>query len=471
MKNWMLFLLLPWWTNALAQAPTRDIRRELYTYRFSEDLAPTYSRTQNYRAMDARPEQPGQPVVLELPAQRLPFSSNASFFSFSVAWNEASDDPTNSRFFISFAPDSLQWSAWQPLPADDHALDIRHTSASELVFCPPDRRFFKVRVETNRSGMGEIVQDMLLNAFSPGAKGSLSMDVPEKVGLGEPCACPQPAFVSRKGWSCPQGTTSPGYTTVTHLIVHHAAGTNISNDWAGVVLAIWNLHVYTNGWADVGYNWLIAPDGTLFEGRGGGDNVTGAHFCGKNSGTMGVCMLGTYTSTELPAAAKSTLIATLGWKACQRNLDPVQVSYHNSTQTFLSNISGHRDGCSTECPGDQVYKLLPTLRQAVLDFGLACQAVSNLEYTLPGVASCRLYPNPGAIQSHIQCALQLSTRLALSYRLLDSEGQVVYTHPAQDLMPGAHTLRIAPPQDLPSGEYFLQLWANGKQQTIPFSLF
>ncbi|GAB1349228.1 hypothetical protein MASR1M107_14420 [Ignavibacteriales bacterium] len=41
--------------------------------------------------------------------------------------------------------------------------------------------------------------------------------------------------------------------------------------------------------------------------EGGGDNVVGAHFCGYNGGTMGVSMLGTYTTVSPSAALQASL--------------------------------------------------------------------------------------------------------------------------------------------------------------------
>jgi hypothetical protein len=138
--------------------------------------------------------------------------------------------------------------------------------------------------------------------------------------------------------------------------------------------AIWRYHVFNNGWVDFGYNWAIDPDGNLYEGRAGGDNVVGAHFSCQNSGTMGVVMLGTFTNAVPTAAAMSTLSRLLAWKADQRGIDPLGRSTHRGLNSVLDNISGHRDGnrlpgsCTvTECPGDALYPLLPEVRRAVAE--------------------------------------------------------------------------------------------------------
>jgi len=168
----------------------------------------------------------------------------------------------------------------------------------------------------------------------------------------------------------------PQYTTVTHLIVHHSATANPGSDWAETVRSIWNFHTNDRGWGDVGYNYLIDPDGVIYEGRAGGDNVIGAHFSCQNGGTMGVCMLGTFTSVSPTAAALSSLRRLLAWKAEQRGIDPLGSAYHAGTRLTLPRISGHRHGnpavpeyacTTTSCPGDNLYGQLQAIRTDVAD--------------------------------------------------------------------------------------------------------
>jgi hypothetical protein len=158
------------------------------------------------------------------------------------------------------------------------------------------------------------------------------------------------------------------YTTVTHLIVHHTAmGVEApSSDWPELVRSIWEFHVLERGWADIGYNYLIDPDGVIYEGRAGGDNVIGAHFSGVNAGTMAVAMLGDFSDATPTAPALNSLEEILAWKCDQCDLDPVGISLHEASQLILRTISGHRDGPgATECPGDALYSMLPVIRADV----------------------------------------------------------------------------------------------------------
>lgn len=187
----------------------------------------------------------------------------------------------------------------------------------------------------------------------------------------------KPSVVSRTSWGCPDGENSPWspqYTIVTHLVIHHSAGANTSSDWPSVVLSIWNDHTYTRGWGDIGYNYLIDPNGVVYEGRAGGDNVIGAHFSCQNGGTFGVCLLGTYSTVSPSSAALASLKQLLAWKAQQSGINPLGTAYHSGTHLTLSTICGHRDAnpayptyaCSTtDCPGDVLYGLLPSIRTDV----------------------------------------------------------------------------------------------------------
>ena len=189
--------------------------------------------------------------------------------------------------------------------------------------------------------------------------------------------CEKPEAVSQSVWR--QGLPEPQYqrdfNEVEHLIVHHSAGSNQASNYTEVVRNIYLYHTRVNGWSDIGYNYLIAPDGTLFAGRDPGvgeqDNVRGAHFCGKNSQTMGVCLLGDFSVVEPSLAALQRLEQLLSWKSLKEELNPLEAFSHPANPE-LEVIAGHRDGCATACPGDQVYQKLPELRLAIAANIVAC---------------------------------------------------------------------------------------------------
>jgi hypothetical protein len=201
--------------------------------------------------------------------------------------------------------------------------------------------------------------------------------------------CEEPEAIDQEVWrnGLPEPDYNRSFTDVKHVIIHHSAGSNSNTDYTQVVRDIYVYHTQVNGWSDIGYNYLIAQDGTLYKGRdplnGEQDDVQGAHFCGMNSNTMGVCLLGTYTSIAPSAATEATLMNLVSWKLYKEQLNPKAAFPFNGIPS-LNVLSGHRDGCATACPGQLTYDRLPTYVQTVYDRWSACNGkevlVANFSY-------------------------------------------------------------------------------------------
>jgi hypothetical protein len=287
---------------------------------------------------------------------KMPLGETAHFVAVSLRCKGA---PEIAAFELRTAGFDGRLGAWQTLHDDHHATLLPGQRQFAMLFLPVDTRVVQFRA----TGLeGPVEAEVFF--FSP-------VNAPEKdpapvVPLADrnACPCPQPAYVNRAGWGGPpaqQPGCTPAYTNVTHLVVHHQAGA-ANPPYSATVQAIWQLHVNTNGWCDIGYNWLIAPDGTVFEGRAGGNNVIGAHFSGNNSNTMGVCFLGNFQNDQPTAAALASLEKLLAWKCCDSNIEPTGTSLHAGSGLMLNHICGHRDGGSTLCPGDNLYAKLPVIR-------------------------------------------------------------------------------------------------------------
>ncbi len=207
----------------------------------------------------------------------------------------------------------------------------------------------------------------------------------------EDCGCSRPETIARNVW-CPNNACPPNQnpvaTDVKFLIVHHTAGSNTSNDWAAVVRSIWNNHVNMRGWSDIGYNFLLDRNGNIYDARA--DDTRGAHFSGQNSGTSGMALMGTFSTVVPSTVMLLSLENLLVWKSCDKSIDPLAIAFHASSGLNLHTIAGHRDGGNTECPGDELYDLLPAVRNNVNAQLNSCVLGVN-DAILNGFA---VYPNP-----------------------------------------------------------------------------
>src|SRR5687768_964698 len=190
---------------------------------------------------------------------------------------------------------------------------------------------------------------------------------------------PSVRVITRSEWGGdsvpPRGPAE--YGTVELAFVHHTVTTNTYNpeDSAGIVLGIARYHRDSNGWNDLGYNFLVDKYGQVFEGRAGGMDapVIGAQAQGYNSVSTGVAVLGTHTEIAHSEPGMEALARLLGWKLALHGV-PVQGQvtvtsaggasnrYPSGTPVTFERISGHRDGDATSCPGEVLYGQLADLR-------------------------------------------------------------------------------------------------------------
>ncbi|RZT00183.1 N-acetylmuramoyl-L-alanine amidase [Aquimarina brevivitae] len=259
-----------------------------------------------------------------------------------------------------------RWSSWKELPFEGHTdKQTEEKLISSLFYMDKSTKYIQYSIHLTPTK--EIVlQNIQLKHYSPGATPKKLQKEINNTAAQSKASCAKPAVVSRSQWGARPPRSSFPTSKVTHLIVHHEFGSNFSSDWAARVRSVQNFHMNSNGWSDIGYNFLIDPNGVIYEGRAGGDSAVGAHFCGRNRNTMGVCMLGNYSSTTPKVATQNSLKKLLAWKANKENINPTGSSYHYVINGSLKNISGHRDGGGcTACPGNGGYAILPSIRTGV----------------------------------------------------------------------------------------------------------
>ena len=134
----------------------------------------------------------------------------------------------------------------------------------------------------------------------------------------------------------------------TDMIVIHHVGIPDGDTSAA---AIHRAHL-ANGWAGIGYHYVIRKNGVIERGRPLA--VVGAHAYGENYHTVGINVTGNFDK-EVPTDAQMKSLTELVTALCRiYHIDPGPAT-----------IVGHRDVNSTDCPGKNLYRLLPQLRDDV----------------------------------------------------------------------------------------------------------
>jgi len=133
------------------------------------------------------------------------------------------------------------------------------------------------------------------------------------------------------------------------IIIHHIGGTD--RDVSATEVHQWHLE---NGWAGIGYHYVIRKNGTIERGRP--QNMIGAHCYHYNRTSIGINIVGDFEQAKPTDAQMQSAVALTAYLCKTYNLDP-----KNKT------VFGHRDLSSTLCPGKNLYAQLDVFRQRIVD--------------------------------------------------------------------------------------------------------
>jgi hypothetical protein len=310
-----------------------------------------------------------------------------------------------------------RWSAWTAM-GDSHAgrpgAEPVWAGGADAYELRLTRRPAGLRTQFVNATGTATATDRLTTALRRAAHGVLAAIAGTPAGAqGAPGA---PAIIPRAAWGadqCPP-RAAPAYGQVQLGVVHHTVDANEygPQDSAALVLAICRYHRNTNGWRDIGYNFLVDRYGQVFEGRAGGVDqaVIGAQAQGYNSVSTGVANIGTFTGVaQTPEAVRATA-QLLAWKLSLHGV-PVtgQVTvtsaggpsnrYPSGTAVTVERISGHRDFDATECPGEAFFAQLPEIRRQAAELAPPLALPAPAPGTLSiGVADPTLdYPQPARL--------------------------------------------------------------------------
>lgn len=177
----------------------------------------------------------------------------------------------------------------------------------------------------------------------------------------------KPKINSRAAWGADEKMREDNirYRTVKAAVVHHTVNRNdyTQAQVPGIIRSIYTYHVKSQGWSDIGYNFLVDRFGGIWEGRAGGTQypVRGAHIAAYNDEAFGVSAIGNYDIAKPSTALVNSMTHLIAWKLSMHGVDANTRVKLQDGKTF-NTIFGHKDGGQTACPGRYLYPLLGNMR-------------------------------------------------------------------------------------------------------------
>ena len=268
------------------------------------------------------------------------------------------------------------WSTYQELEAEEEPVDVTGTAGRGGTgpLWVGDADGVAVRVVAST---GQAPADLQVSTVEPDrtatAKTAMSGAGAKITG---PAKFPEmPNIVTRREWGANPdlGDTcwEPIYgRSVRAVVMHHTVNSNDYSraDAPAIVRSILAYHTQSQGWCDIGYNFLVDRFGRIYEGRRGGIRlpVRGAHAGDYNTDTVGISMIGDYDEVPPTRRLKNALVRLIGWRLGTSYAPIYGRTRINDRQ--LPHIFPHGNVMPTACPGRYGYAMLPELRSRVKNY-------------------------------------------------------------------------------------------------------
>jgi len=314
---------------------------------------------------------------------RITQQTNHPFTGLAIGWSVRGENAAADEFIVKIRSRKKgeEWHGWVQTRGYLHPEDSPSGLYWSMLYATADARAdneFEVVINTPQSSA---LTELRISAADARSQQGAGDRTPRKRESHE---IDQPEIIGRAGWwgSLPDDELEPGYTprriSITHAAVHHTVTVNEPPDPAQVIRQIWDWHVNDNGWLDIGYNFLIDHEGTIYQGRYNPwlstTDVRGAHAGRANSRSIGIALLGQFEPGASPqvgnpaALALDALVKMISWRFGQRGIDPLGravVSVNPDGSRVLPRIFGHRDVSATACPGENLFTQLPDVRSSI----------------------------------------------------------------------------------------------------------
>jgi hypothetical protein len=134
---------------------------------------------------------------------------------------------------------------------------------------------------------------------------------------------------------------------VTEIILHHTWRPTAA-EYKGEVTVenILRVHTLTNGWRNIAYHYIVAPDGTVWLGCPLND--AGTHTIGRNYDSVAVALILDGDAENPSQVQVEAATAVLSALLARFHLDP--------RRNFGPHTGFHRDYADKTCPGSKISK-------------------------------------------------------------------------------------------------------------------
>ncbi|MDQ3615950.1 MAG: FG-GAP-like repeat-containing protein [Actinomycetota bacterium] len=280
------------------------------------------------------------------------------------------------------------WSAWEAAEYDpEHGPDPWSVESSKIrsgtepiVVGEVDEVQVKATTDS-----GEAPQEMAVVIVDPGETAASAVEQPaiDTAIPGETdgsaslasadtalaaASVSKPRIYSRAQWGADERMRDPGslrYGTISAGFVHHTVNANgyTAEQVPALLRGIYAYHTQSQGWSDIGYNFLVDRFGRIWEGRYGGVDrpVVGAHTLGYNEYSFAMSAVGNFDIAQPSAAMLDAYGRLFAWKLSLHGVNAASTRQRVGSSYFEA-INGHRDAGQTACPGRYLYAKLPAIR-------------------------------------------------------------------------------------------------------------
>ncbi|MBF0410259.1 MAG: N-acetylmuramoyl-L-alanine amidase [Candidatus Riflebacteria bacterium] len=266
------------------------------------------------------------------------YELNSPMDNLLISVDSEKSDQAEVHCYARFRMDySNRWTDYKEFDNEYHFAKTLPTNAYQMLF-----------IVLDKSGGKTVIKSFTAQGKKLGEEVMISLEKKPKP-ITTTIDFPKPEIVTRKQWGARPPKSDYTLHSPTKIVVHHSWIPNqLQYIGSASIRGIQGYHMDSSntGWIDIGYHYLIGPDGLIYEGRP--DTAVGSH-CSPNKSMIGVCVIGNYDPEKDPLNEKieTSLLKLLSWLCYNYKINPERELY------------GHRNFSTKTCPGDTVYNRHP----------------------------------------------------------------------------------------------------------------